>query len=766
MSNRFLNDNTGTGGGVSTSDLNTWLATKSSDNVKQGVLNLYITPAEKTTLNSLASATTNPTPNTIAKRDGSGSSSFFNLSSVKVNTTKLVVEGSSGDIQAVVGISGSNWFFNSFNNDALYLTANSAGASNVAIGSATNQPLSFLQNNIMRAQINTDGNFFINFSGNSISPDESLDAFNIINRWRSGHNKSSGMKFWLSDTTGVLKEIGHIYVSTPSNDAITGDLVLASGTSNYSTTPVLTCKSDGRVYVNGLTSSGTLVSSSGLITTNISCGHLMAISGMTSQSNISAVKITTPDLVVNSTLLSNGTAQFVSLTSNSGRINQLTTNQLLPSTATGGLGVAELKLGEYSIAGTNDVYISTGSGGTLDIRADTILFKGAGNTPQYATYDVSSVRFFRPLITNSGIMTQTLSGGVVNCSGLLASKATILGSTGSVQSIVGIPTDTININAYTNDTLYMTTNMTTASGFSLGTGNAHRLSLLTNNTERVRITGNSGFVGIGTTTPSQKLDVNGNVNIDGNLTINSTGTQKLIGDSDDFLNLTTNVDAIRCMVNLSGGIKTAFDIGTLQVLPLRFLTNNIERARFTGLSGNFIIFDTNDVAYGNVGIGTSAPKQRLDVNGNVNCSGYVYQENRPFWNYWSNSQSPVAPAVINNFLDSSNPMNNSGSIFRNISGTPNTNGRATINVSGFYDISFDAWATEQQVAGTAQDVRIRLNGNDITKSRTYFTNSTGGYAGIVQARIITWCNKDDYIEVYVQSGRLHNEGQRFTGILI
>ena len=46
----------------------------------------------------------------------------------------------------------------------------------------------------------------------------------------------------------------------------------------------------------------------------------------------------------------------------------------------------------------------------------------------------------------------------------------------------------------------------------LGTINNRDLVLRTNNVERLRITKN-GKLGLGTTTPQQKLDVNGNINI-------------------------------------------------------------------------------------------------------------------------------------------------------------------------------------------------------------------------------------------------------------
>lgn len=57
----------------------------------------------------------------------------------------------------------------------------------------------------------------------------------------------------------------------------------------------------------------------------------------------------------------------------------------------------------------------------------------------------------------------------------------------------------------------------------ISTNAAYYLSLLSANTERMRIT-YGGDIGIGTTTPAAKLDVNGTANISGNLKIGSNIT--------------------------------------------------------------------------------------------------------------------------------------------------------------------------------------------------------------------------------------------------
>jgi hypothetical protein len=102
-------------------------------------------------------------------------------------------------------------------------------------------------------------------------------------------------------------------------------------------------------------------------------------------------------------------------------------------------------------------------------------------------------------------------------------------------------------------------------------------------TERVRID-SSGNVGIGTTTPNTKLDVNGTINVRNN--------------GYEFGRITTN--------NVSG-----VDGG----LTFQYITGGV----FT----NGLLLD----AAGNVGIGTTLPSQDLHVDGNVRITGAVYDSN-------------------------------------------------------------------------------------------------------------------------------------------
>ena len=105
----------------------------------------------------------------------------------------------------------------------------------------------------------------------------------------------------------------------------------------------------------------------------------------------------------------------------------------------------------------------------------------------------------------------------------------------------------------------------------------------------------SGNVGIGTTTPSQKLEVNGNIALTGNeqwignSANNSANKIKFFGSSDTM--------------DLITGDSSAYD-------GWDFLSGTTSRVRITRL--------------GNVGIGTTGPGEKLEVVGNISASGDLY----------------------------------------------------------------------------------------------------------------------------------------------
>jgi hypothetical protein len=113
--------------------------------------------------------------------------------------------------------------------------------------------------------------------------------------------------------------------------------------------------------------------------------------------------------------------------------------------------------------------------------------------------------------------------------------------------------------------------------------------------ERMRIDG-AGNVGIGTTTPSQKLDVNGNINASSNII--SQGSVVVDGPSANTGTLAPGL--LFGSLGAGEGVSSKRTAGTNQY-GLDFYTSYTNRLAITN--------------GGNVGIGTNAPTAKLDVSG-------------------------------------------------------------------------------------------------------------------------------------------------------
>jgi hypothetical protein len=176
----------------------------------------------------------------------------------------------------------------------------------------------------------------------------------------------------------------------------------------------------------------------------------------------------------------------------------------------------------------------------------------------------------------------------------------ILPTSGNVGIGTTSPQDTLHVHSGTNANLYVSTGPNTG-GTGAGLGlkaindavdatvdmnlRASQFAFIINATEKVRID-TSGNVGIGTTAPSQKLDVRGNIYSNSGLTVEAT-TANIIATSPGVTAFYHTNDASGALLKVDGD------------WPIRFNTNSNERMRVTGS--------------GNVGIGTTGPLTNLDI---------------------------------------------------------------------------------------------------------------------------------------------------------
>ena len=210
---------------------------------------------------------------------------------------------------------------------------------------------------------------------------------------------------------------------------------------------------------------------------------------------------------------------------------------------------------------------------------------------------------------------------------------------------------------------------------SIGTESNHPLRLITNYNEKMRIT-TDGYVGIGTRNPSQKLDVNGNINFTGNLYKNGV----LWNSSNDW-------------VSSSNGLYT-----------------NV----------------------GNVGIGTTNPSQKLDVIGNINFTGDLYQNGNVLT--LSDSNSLVNDnTFVSNLYDKlhDNEINIYDTIKNGCSTVSFSLRGSNYTCSGSF-ITFDSSDLQYGLFMTAAHCVMEVNGTTVSiTNELYVTNPiTGDYTKI------------------------------------
>ena len=353
-----------------------------------------------------------------------------------------------------------------------------------------------------------------------------------------------------------------------------------------------------------------------------------------------------------------------------------------------GIGTTSPSARLHTLASTEQLrlgYDASNHLSTTVSSAGLAAFNAVGTTPQF-TWATGGVERMRVTSAGSvGIGTDTPSAKLTVVGSISATGILDLTTNQNVPIYIGeIP----SISGYSGIWLGKTSATATSSNYAL-LGNtvdtffnagSNFLHFRIGNSNKMSIN-NSGNVGIGTTTPNQKLTVAGNISATGSVTANNLvykggnteGAALAIGTNDaQNLNLETN-GGTKMTVTSAGNVgigtilpttvlHTQSNTGSnfISVRDERSTTGDLAGIRFStgptaGLSTNFKSFishietgsnglgdlvfavDTSDVAAdaditdeklriksnGNVGIGTSSPAEKLSVSGNISTTGTI-----------------------------------------------------------------------------------------------------------------------------------------------
>jgi hypothetical protein len=280
-----------------------------------------------------------------------------------------------------------------------------------------------------------------------------------------------------------------------------------------------------------------------------------------------------------------------------------------------GINMTQYDSGPYS---TN---IFSGNGGQIKFRTSTgtstqstrMTIDSAGNV------GIGRSNNLRDILSLSKSDTTTTFGATTAAIDITNSYASAFNSYSGVNFRVGA--GTYNESLATVQAHYTSYSGNVMGELVFGTRGAST----TNVTERMRIDA-GGNVGIGTSSPSQKLDVNGNVNIDGTLYSNRASLIRNETSSVPLQLVSTQVG----VGNGSVGIEFGYDIYGYRKGAILFQSSD-------GAARGSLIFATNNSTSGDNAT-IADERMRIDSSGNVKINGsgrlqmrddgsYIYEDN-------------------------------------------------------------------------------------------------------------------------------------------
>jgi hypothetical protein len=186
-------------------------------------------------------------------------------------------------------------------------------------------------------------------------------------------------------------------------------------------------------------------------------------------------------------------------------------------------------------------------------------------------------------------------------------------------------------------------------------------------------------------------------------------------------------------LNVSGSITTTGTI-TAQTLVVQTITSSIEYSsgsnifgsRLTDtqtMTGSVNITGSLSIIGGNVGIGTTSPTSKLDVNGTLGLSGYLFAQKSGNYNILYDPAGGAA-IYLGNASDPGNYYDNTSHNFRSRGGSTNY---VTINSSGNVGIGLTNPSALLHISGSGSGSLFQISS---TVSSSIFFVSGSGNVGI------------------------------------